>query len=78
VPELRVAVTMFQSARVEHEPLTGRARDDERDDHAVLLPKGYLAVLQLVGALLVTSVIIVKLLAVWQLDALLGFGEPRP
>jgi hypothetical protein len=70
--ELRVSVTMCQPPRL------GRSLDDERDDRVVLVPKAYLAVLQLVAALLVAGIIVIKVAGLWRLDTLLGLGEPRP
>ncbi|MDR3638908.1 MAG: PilZ domain-containing protein [Isosphaeraceae bacterium] len=76
--DLRVSVAMFQSPRPPDEPGVGRARDDERDDRLVLISRAYITALQLVGALLVAGVIVIKLVAIWRLDTLLGFGEPGP
>lgn len=72
---LRVSVTMYQAPRAPEKFQFGRLREDERDDRVLLVPKAYLAVLQIVGATLVAGVILVKLLQVWQLDVALGLAQ---
>lgn len=72
--ELRVSVTLFQPHVASDEPRIGRLRDDEWDDRAVLIPKACVAVVQLVGALMLGALIIIKLAEFWRLDAFLGLN----
>ena len=72
---LHVSVTMYQAPREREEFRFGRLRGDQRDERVLLVPKAYLAVLQVVGAVIVAGVILVKLLQVWQLDVALGLAQ---